>query len=156
MTFAFHSQIFAVYIRTDAFRGILFISNHIIQNRSSFYTTEKMCIRDSKKGSLLSVLDETKTAMGARTLRKWVEQPLLSAAEICKRLDAVEAVSYTHLNGGFSDGEQPCRRRYGHQRSCRTDYDMADYGWQSERGTAFVPDSLAPLHPASNFVSYFF
>lgn len=44
----------------------------------------------SKKGSLLSVLDETKTAMGARMLRKWVEQPLLSSAEICKRLDGVE------------------------------------------------------------------
>ena len=43
-----------------------------------------------KKGSLLRVLDKTKTAMGARLLRKWVEQPLLSAEEIRKRLDGVE------------------------------------------------------------------
>ncbi len=44
----------------------------------------------SKKGALLSVLDETKTAMGARLLRKWLEQPLLNVVEIKKRLDAVE------------------------------------------------------------------
>src|SRR5699024_11006111 len=43
-----------------------------------------------KRGSLLWVLDKTKTAMGARTLRKYVEQPLIDKAEIIKRLDAVE------------------------------------------------------------------
>ena len=43
-----------------------------------------------KRGSLLWVLDKTKTAMGARTLRKYVEQPLIDKAEIMKRLDAVE------------------------------------------------------------------
>ena len=49
-------------------------------------------IRDkSKKGSLLWVLDKTKTAMGARLLRKWLEQPLIVEEEIDKRLDAVEA-----------------------------------------------------------------
>lgn len=49
-------------------------------------------IRDkSKKGSLLWVLDKTKTAMGARLLRKWLEQPLIVEDEIDKRLDSVEA-----------------------------------------------------------------
>ena len=43
-----------------------------------------------KRGSLLWVLDKTKTAMGARTLRKYVEQPLIDKAEIIRRLDAVE------------------------------------------------------------------
>ena len=43
-----------------------------------------------KKGSLLWVLDKTKTAMGARTLRKYVEQPLIDRKEILMRLDAVE------------------------------------------------------------------
>lgn len=48
-------------------------------------------IRDkSKKGSLLWVLDKTKTAMGARLLRKWLEQPLVNCDEIQARLDAVE------------------------------------------------------------------
>ena len=42
----------------------------------------------NKRGSLLWVLDKTKTAMGARTLRSYVEQPLI---------DAQETVSYTHL-----------------------------------------------------------
>ncbi len=42
-----------------------------------------------KKGSLLWALDYTKTAGGARTLRKWVEMPLCSVAEIQRRQDAV-------------------------------------------------------------------
>ena len=43
-----------------------------------------------KRGSLLWVLDKTKTAMGARMLRKCVEQPLIEKKEIELRLDAVE------------------------------------------------------------------
>lgn len=42
-----------------------------------------------KRGSLLWVLDKTKTAMGARTIRKYVEQPLIDKKSIVKRLDAV-------------------------------------------------------------------
>ncbi len=42
-----------------------------------------------KKGSLLWVLDKTKTAMGARMMRSFLEQPLLSKAQINERLDAV-------------------------------------------------------------------
>ena len=42
-----------------------------------------------KRGTLLWVLDKTKTAMGARTLRKYVEQPLIDKKSIVKRLDAV-------------------------------------------------------------------
>jgi DNA mismatch repair protein MutS len=43
-----------------------------------------------KRGSLLWVLDKTKTAMGARTLRGYVEQPLIDSEEIEERLEAVE------------------------------------------------------------------
>ena len=43
-----------------------------------------------KRGSLLGVLDKTKTAMGARKLRSYIEQPLIDKEEIEKRLDAVE------------------------------------------------------------------
>lgn len=46
-----------------------------------------------KRGSLLWVLDKTKTAMGARTLRSYIEQPLIDKAEIEKRLDAVEQIN---------------------------------------------------------------
>ena len=43
-----------------------------------------------KKGSLLGVLDRTKTAMGGRLLRKYIEQPLIDKAGMNMRLDAVE------------------------------------------------------------------
>lgn len=46
-----------------------------------------------KRGSLLWVLDKTKTAMGARTLRSYVEQPLIDAEEIEKRLGALEELN---------------------------------------------------------------
>ncbi len=42
-----------------------------------------------KRGSLLWVLDKTKTAMGARMMRSFIEQPLLNKEEINERLDAV-------------------------------------------------------------------
>lgn len=69
------------------------------------YTTDRYMVIDSssrknlelvetlrekqKRGSLLWVLDKTKTAMGARMLRSFVEQPLIDADAINERLDAV-------------------------------------------------------------------
>ena len=51
-------------------------------------------LRDKqKRGSLLWVLDKTKTAMGARKLREFVEQPLLYKDAIEKRLDVIEAIN---------------------------------------------------------------
>ena len=48
-------------------------------------------LRDkSKRGSLLWVLDQTKTAMGGRLLRSWLEKPLLDPVEIGRRQGAVE------------------------------------------------------------------
>ncbi len=46
-----------------------------------------------KRGSLLWVLDKTKTAMGARTLRSYIEQPLIDKRQIEERLDAVEELT---------------------------------------------------------------
>jgi len=43
-----------------------------------------------KRGSLLWVMDKTKTAMGGRLLRSWMERPLLSPAQIVRRLSATE------------------------------------------------------------------
>jgi len=51
-------------------------------------------IRDrSRKGSLLGLLDRTRTAMGARLLKRWIDQPLLNREEAERRLDAVEALN---------------------------------------------------------------
>ncbi len=46
-----------------------------------------------KKCSLLGVLDRTKTAMGGRLLRKYIEQPLIDRTKMERRLDAVESLS---------------------------------------------------------------
>ena len=47
---------------------------------------------ENTKGSLLSVLDHTKTPMGKRTLRTWLSQPLMDSAEIKLRQDAVSSL----------------------------------------------------------------
>ncbi len=46
-----------------------------------------------RKGTLLWVLDKTRTAMGSRTLRNWLEKPLLDRDTILARQDAVEELS---------------------------------------------------------------
>lgn len=48
-----------------------------------------------KKGSLLWVLDKTKTAMGARLLRRYIEQPLVRKDAIEARLDAISALNHS-------------------------------------------------------------
>ena len=58
--------------------------------RRNLELTETM-LDKTKKGSLLYVLDKTKTAMGARMIRSYLEQPLTDKAQIRNRLDAVEA-----------------------------------------------------------------
>ncbi len=51
-----------------------------------------------KKGSLLWVLDRTKTPMGARCLRSWLERPLLNVAAISRRNAAVAALVGDTIN----------------------------------------------------------
>ena len=78
-------------------------------SRVQAYTTGKFMVIDSstrrnleivetlreknKRGSLLWVLDKTKTAMGARTLRSYIEQPLIDREAIEKRLSAIEELN---------------------------------------------------------------
>lgn len=70
------------------------ISSYMVLDSSSrrnLELTETM--RDKQKhGSLLWVLDKTKTAMGSRMLRSFIEQPLIDKKMINERLDAVEAL----------------------------------------------------------------
>ena len=73
-----------------------------INSRRNLELTESMRTKE-KKGSLLWVLDKTKTAAGARMLRKWVEHPLLSTSAIAKRQGAVE-----ELCGDFMLREELC------------------------------------------------
>jgi len=61
--------------------------------RRNLEITETM--RDkAKKGSLLWVLDSTKTAMGSRLLKQWIEKPLVDPALIRERLNTVEELSH--------------------------------------------------------------
>jgi len=49
-------------------------------------------LRGEKRGTLLAVLDRTRTALGARRLRRWLDRPLLDLARIAARHDAVGAL----------------------------------------------------------------
>ena len=62
-----------------------------VNSRRNLELCETMRTRE-KKGTLLWVLDKTKTAMGARLLRKWIEMPLVNCNEIQKRQLAVTDV----------------------------------------------------------------
>ena len=57
--------------------------------RRNLELTETMRSKE-KKGTLLWVLDKTRTAMGGRMLRSWLEKPLLDVGEITRRQQAVE------------------------------------------------------------------
>ena len=60
--------------------------------------------RGGKQGTLLALLDKTKTPMGARALRSMILQPLLSKPDIDRRLDAVAAlVRDTMVSGGLTN-----------------------------------------------------
>ncbi|MEG1500038.1 MAG: DNA mismatch repair protein MutS, partial [Clostridia bacterium] len=74
-------------------------------------------IRDrKKKGSLLWLLDQTKTSMGARLFKNWLDEPLKNAEKINLRLDAVEEIvnSYelkenlTKILANINDIERLC------------------------------------------------
>jgi len=71
--------------------------------RRSLELTQNM-MDGGKRYTLLSVLDETVTAMGSRLIRKWVEQPLLDLVTIQARQNAVERlVSQAIVRGDLRD-----------------------------------------------------
>ena len=60
-----------------------------VNTRRNLELVESMRAKE-KKGTLLWVLDKTRSSLGARLLRKWVEHPLINASAIVKRQNAVE------------------------------------------------------------------
>lgn len=127
------------------------ISNYMVLDNNTRRNLE-LCetIRDrSKKGSLLSVLDKTKTSMGARMLRQWIEKPLLSVEEINDRLNAVE-----ELYSNFLLREE--LREY-----LNSIYDMERLGTRISLGSANAKDlisfknSLLNLPHIKNIISNF-
>ena len=77
--------------RLDVFFGGRFMELDYVTRRN-LELTESLRSGE-KKGSLLWVLDRTRTPMGGRLLRAWVERPLLSAVAIRRRLNAVSELT---------------------------------------------------------------
>ena len=67
-----------------------------LSTRRSLELCESMRSKE-KRGTLLWVLDYTRTSMGARLLRKWVEQPLLNVKTILRRQSAVAELSESYM-----------------------------------------------------------
>jgi len=70
-----------------------------IHTRRNLELTETLRLGE-KKGSLLWVLDKTKTPMGGRLLRSWLEKPLLTPAVIKRRLNAVDELCRENIARG--------------------------------------------------------
>ncbi len=98
----------------------LYVSGHFLAldlaARRNLELTETLS--GEKKGSLLWVLNKTRTAMGSRMLRSWLEKPLLSPKKINRRLTAVKEMTryailrqeVIELLGGISDFERVLAR----------------------------------------------
>lgn len=79
------------------------VNSMVTRSLSQFMSLDRVARRNleltaslsdgQRKGTLLSVIDKTETAMGGRTLRQWLEQPLMSVEQISRRLDAVEELT---------------------------------------------------------------
>ena len=82
-------------------------------------------------GSLLGVLDRTGTAMGSRTMKKWLREPLNASEDINMRLDAVEALS---------DKPLTCNNIREHLKNV---YDMERLAGRMASGSANGKDMIA-------------
>lgn len=74
-----------------------------VSSRRNLELTETM--RDkAKKGSLFGILDKTKTAMGTRRIKAWIDRPLVNSKLINMRLDSVaELTEKYELRAAFAD-----------------------------------------------------
>ena len=96
------------YLRETQMSGLERINHLEIYNESQYmrldYNTQRnleltqTMLSKTKRGSLLWVIDKTKTAMGKRLIRSWLDHPLMNISKINNRQSAVEElVNYTVL-----------------------------------------------------------
>lgn len=88
------------YLRITQMNGLERMRRPILYNDAQYMKLDLTARRNlelletmrskEKRGSLLGVLDHTRSAMGKRLLRTWIEQPLINIAAITRRLDGVE------------------------------------------------------------------
>ncbi len=82
-------------------------SEYMVLDSTTLRNLEVMrSFRDgSTKGTLLGILDRTRTPMGSRLLKSWIQQPLMDINGINKRLDAVESLyNDLFLRSDIKDG----------------------------------------------------
>ncbi len=88
------------YLRETQMSGLERINHLEIYNESQYmrldYNTQRnleltqTMLSKTKRGSLLWVIDKTKTAMGKRLIRSWLDHPLMNISKINNRQSAVE------------------------------------------------------------------
>jgi DNA mismatch repair protein MutS len=79
-------------------------AQYMLVDETSRQHLELVCSSDgTRQGSLLSVLDETLTAIGARTLANWIVYPLMDLEAIRARHDAVEEIFDSDLSGAVAE-----------------------------------------------------
>ena len=100
-----------------------------------------------KRGSLLWVLDKTKSPQGARLLRRWIEQPLLNRDRIARRLDGVEVLTGNYIaRVNLAD----CLNHiYDLERLCA----KVSYGTINPRDVKAIGDTLALIPEVKSLLS---
>ena len=121
--------------------------NYMILDTTTLKNLEifRNLVDGSERGSLLEVLDKTKTSMGRRLLKKWIQRPLINIDEIEKRLDAVEELykkSFIRLElrdilENIYDMERICSR--------------IEYGRCNPKDLVSLKDSLKEVEKLKNF-----
>lgn len=101
------SKLIMSYIATTQKRSLAHIQPFIHYEEEAFLTMDSASKRNlellksirtnDEKGTLVWLLDETKTAMGSRKLKQWIHQPLANLSKIEQRLNQVEAIINNYL-----------------------------------------------------------
>lgn len=112
---------------------IYMIGDHMALDKSTIRNLEitQAMFEKTVKGSLLGVLDRTKTAMGSRTMKQWLREPLNKSASINERLDAVEYLT------------QDAMLRNNLRESLRPIYDFERLAGRVASGNANARDLIA-------------
>ena len=103
-------------------------------------------LRMDKKGTLFSLLNQTKTSMGARLLRKWIEQPLQSVEMIELRLQSIEEL--VNKRQILDDLRENLESVYDIERLCS----RISYGTVNARDCLALLRSLMPLPKMLNII----
>ncbi len=98
------------YVRETQKRDLAHITTLVTRTAQDVLTIDSVTRRNlelveslvdnSRRGTLLDVLDHTRTSMGGRLLREWILRPLVDLERIQDRLDAVEEMAFRTVERG--------------------------------------------------------